>query len=152
MITFLLERYASLISLVKCAPNASHSFIFKLTWKADLAPLELSSPETPLNATIPTILNSTLLRWSTYNPLTQGSQASEVPDWDQGTAIGKGRIAGSLFTDPSWVEAHFVFIRSKNEFTEIEENGEEVTKNIDSVEEIRVRWLGSVATFKRVRI
>lgn len=120
----------------------------QLSWRGILPPVHVPvSTELASLSTIPSVSNATLIRWSSYDPNNRNVQASEEPRWEQGRCVGQGHVAGAFYTDPSWTPAAFTFIRS---VTEVVSDREEV-RRVDSIEEIRVTWLGSVMTFKRVR-
>lgn len=73
---------------------------------------------------------------------------------------GAGRVALAGYVNPGWTSAVVTFIRSKTTVDRIGEkedgSGEEVReeKELETVEEIRVRWqeLGKVGVFRRVRV
>ncbi|SGY31342.1 BQ5605_C002g01223 [Microbotryum silenes-dioicae] len=128
----------------------------QISWAVPLSPIEevASSIDQVNLGTIPSVRNEQLLQWSAFDPDDwNGSQ--EVPDWDQGTMEGWGRVAAVGFSNAGATPTQMIFIRSTETIEPPPDAPLEAeTKRIDVVEEIRLRWteMGKTAVFKRVRL
>ncbi|ORY75015.1 hypothetical protein BCR35DRAFT_306425 [Leucosporidium creatinivorum] len=135
----------------------------QLSWTASLPSLtlpstvSLSAPSTSLGP-IPSVRNSDLLRWSSYDPSDPRSSTPDIPRWETGAVAGAGRVALSGFVNPGWTGAVVTFVRSttvvEGGYDEDAAQTERERREVEGVEEIRVRWaeLGKVGVFKRVRV
>ncbi|SCV68739.1 BQ2448_860 [Microbotryum intermedium] len=131
----------------------------QLSWGVPLSPIEqvVRSIDEVTLGSVPSVTNEQLLRWSVVDPddpsTLNGMQ--EMPDWDQGTLEGWGRVAAVGFSNAGATPAKMTFIRSTESLEPPPDApvGAEV-KRFDVVEEIRLRWtdMGKTAVFNRVRL
>ncbi|KAI5480005.1 metal homeostatis protein bsd2 [Pseudohyphozyma bogoriensis] len=127
-----------------------------VSWYVDLPPSHPAQDGSE-EPTVPSITNEKLVKWSAFDPAVP-TPTRDIPDWEEGTCVGKGHVAYPGFVNPSWTPATATFIRSTKTFTRVvkDSNGDEVEeeRKEDFIEEIRLKWrrLGKVSVFRRVRV